>query len=253
MRENPQERPAGLEVDLQELLMLYLRKWWMIILCAVLAGAIAFGGTYFLMTPMYKANVSVYVNNNRENPEDGYVSYNDLSTSLRLVNTYINIVTSNRVLEKVSEALNYDYSAAELAGCLSAEQKNSTEIFLVYVTHSDPEEAARIANAVAQVAPDEIASIIEGSSARIIDYAKVPTQMASPNYTTMTLLGAIVGVLIAIVSITVRQLSDTRIKDEDDLVRLFNIPILGRIPDLGQMEESNETVSAHTTNGRMAK
>lgn len=254
MRETAEERSTGIEIDLQELLMLYLRKWWMIILCAVLVSSIAFGSTYLLMTPMYKANVSVYVNNNRENSEDGYVSYNDLSTSLRLVNTYINIVTSNRVLEKVSEALNYDYSAAELAGCLSAAQMNNTEIFRVYATHSDPEEAARIANAVAQVAPDEIAAIIEGSSARIIDLAKVPTEKASPNYTMMTLLGAAAGVLIAIVSLTIRQLSDTRIKDEDDLIALVNIPILGRIPDLAQIEESEETTNAYaTTNGRTAK
>ena len=254
MRENGEERSTGVEIDLQELLMLYLHKWWVIVLCAVLAGTIAFGGTLFLMTPMYKANVSVYVNNNRENPEDGYVSYYDLNTSLRLVNTYINIVTSNRVLERVSEALNYDYSAAELAGMLSAEQMNNTEIFRVYVTHEDPEEAARIANAVALVAPDEIANVIEGSSARIIDMAKVPTAKASPNYTTMTLLGVAAGVLIAIVALTIQQLSDTRIKDEDDLVSLFNMPVLGRIPDLAQIEESGETNEVYgIKNGRTAK
>lgn len=254
MREHGEERSAGIDIDLQELLMLYLRKWWMIILCAVLAGAIAFGGTYCLMTPMYKANVSVYVNNNRENPEDGYVSYNDLSVSLRLVNTYINIVTSNRVLEKVSEELDHEYTAAELAGYLSAEQLNNTEIFQVFATHPDPEEAARIANAVAKVAPEEIADVIEGSSARIIDMAKVPTQKASPNYTTMTLLGAAAGVLIAIVAMTIRQLSDTRIKDEDDLVTMFNLPILGRVPEFSQMDEMNKAGNAYAnTNGRTAK
>lgn len=254
MREHAKERSTGIEIDLQELLMLYLRKLWAIVLCAVLVASVAFGGAYFLMTPMYKANVSVYVNNNRENTGNGYVSYNDLNTSMRLVSTYINIVTSDRVLEKVVEALDNEYTVEEIARCLSAEQLNDTEIFRVFAIHPDPEEAARIANAVAQVAPDEIASIIEGSSARIIDMAKIPKQKASPNYTVMALLGAVVGVLIAVVSITVRHLSDTRIKDEDDLITLFELPILGRIPDFNQITTSNQTDNAYATaNGRTAK
>lgn len=253
MREHTEERSTGVEIDLQELLTLYLRKWWAIVLCAVLAGAIAFGATFCLVTPLYKANVSVYVNNNRENAEDGYVSYNDLSVSLRLVNTYINIVTSNRVLERVSEALDYDYSVAELAGCLSAAQMNNTEIFRVYATHPDPAEAARIANAVAQVAPDEISAIIEGSSARIIDMAEVPTAKDSPNYFVMTILGAVAGALIVIVALTIQQLSDTRIKDEDDLVELFNMPVLGRIPDLVQVDEQGENANAYGKNGKVGK
>ena len=251
MKENKQQHSAGMEIDLQELLLLYLRKWWVIILCAVLAGAIALGGTYFLMTPMYKANVSVYVNNNRESPEDGYVSYNDLSVSLRLVNTYINIITSDRVMDKVSAALNHEYTAEEIAGCLSAEQVDNTEIFRIYAVHSDPEEAARIVNAVAQIAPGEISNIIEGSSARVIDLAKVPTAKASPNYDTMTILGAVAGALIVIVFLTVQKLSDTRIKGEEDLAVLFDLPVLGRIPDLSQAEgAANNYAAAY---GRRAK
>ena len=236
MKEYAEQRSTGIEIDLQELLLLYLRKWWAIVLCAILAGAIAFGCTYFLMTPMYKANVSVYVNNNRESPEDGYVSYNDLSVSLRLVNTYINIITSDRVMDKVSAALNDEYTPEQIVACLSAEQVENTEIFRIYVTHPDPEQAARIANAVAQIAPDEISKIIEGSSARVIDLAKIPTAKASPNYGTMTLLGAAAGALIVIVFLTVQKLSDTRIKDEEDLLAMFNLPVLGRIPDLTQTE-----------------
>ena len=251
MKENAQQRSAGIEIDLQELLLLYLRKWWAIILSAVLAGAIALGCTYVFVTPMYKANVSVYVNNNRESPEDGYVSYNDLSVSLRLVNTYINIITSDRVMEKVSAALNYEYTTDEIVACLSAEQVENTEIFRIFATHSDPQEAARIANAVAQIAPDEISSIIEGSSARVIDLAKVPTAKASPNYGTMTLLGAIAGALIVIVFLTVQKLSDTRIKDEDDLTALFELPVLGRIPDLSQTDELANNYA--TASGRRAK
>ena len=254
MRENTQERSTGIDIDLQELLMFYLHKWWVIVLCTVVAATIVLGSTYLFVTPTYKANVSIYVNNNRDKAEDGYVSYNDLSVSLRLVNTYINIVTSNRVLEKVSEALHNEYSVGQLAGCVTASQLNNTEIFCVYVTHPNPEEAARIANAVAQVAPDEIAAVIEGSSARIIDMANVPTTKASPNYTTMTLLGAVGGVLIAIVFLTVCQLSDIRIKDEEDLSALFDMPILGRIPDFAQLEESDAAMNVYaTTNGRTAK
>lgn len=240
MQETINERTSGIDIDLQGLLRAYLHKWWMILICLVLGAAIGFGATYQFATPMYQARISIYVNNNKSIEDKDYLSSADLSASQRLVNTYVSIAKSERVLEKISENLNGEYTVGWLNRAISAEQLNDTEIFCIYVLHEDPVEAARIANTAADVAPGEIAELIEGTSARVIDHAKVPASRYSPSYSRMALLGGALGVLFAVVFLTICYLSDTRIKDENDLTDLYSLPVLGRIPnfDIASSESS---------------
>jgi capsular polysaccharide biosynthesis protein len=231
MQENVNERAGGIDIDLKELLLTYLRRWWVILICLVVGASIAFGVTYQCVTPLYQARISIYVNNNKSIEEKEYLSSADLSAAQRLVNTYVSIAKSNRVLQEISETLNGEYSLGWLKRSLSASQLDGTEIFCIYVLHEDPKEAARIANAAAEVAPVEIAKIIEGTSAQVVDTARVPTSRYSPNYSRMALLGGALGALVAVVFLTIHYLNDTRIKDENDLAALYPLPVLGRIPD----------------------
>lgn len=50
---------------------------------------------------------------------------------------------------------------------VQAEAVNSTEVFSIDVTSPDPQEAELIANAIADILPDRIADIVEGSSVKI--------------------------------------------------------------------------------------
>ena len=231
MQETNNEKMSGIDMDLQGLLRAYLHKWWIILICLVLGAAIAFGITYQFVTPMYQARISIYVNNNKSGEDKEYLSSADLSASQRLVNTYVSIAKSERVLEKISENLNGEYSVSWLNRAISASQLNDTEIFCIYVLHEDPAEAARIANTAADVAPGEIAQIIEGTSAEVVDTAKVPASRYSPSYKRMALLGGALGVFLSVVFLTLHYLSDTRIKDENDLTTLYPLPVLGRIPN----------------------
>ena len=126
------------------------------------------------------------------------------------------------------------YTPDTMRGLLSTRQVGETEMFNVYITHPDPEAAAHLANAVANVAPVEIESIVEGSSAKIIDYAKVPTSRCSPSYSRSAMLGAVVGAALAVLYVTLRSLLDVRIKEEEDLTALFDLPVLGQIPSFTQ-------------------
>lgn len=224
------EHRDGLEIDLQKLLLAYLRKWWLILICTAVAGLITLIYTVNFITPLYKSSVSVYVNNARADQQIEYISNTNLATAQKLVNTYINIIRSDRVLAKVADASELDVTADEIRKIMSAEQVDTTELFTVTITHADPEKAAQIANAVAEVAPGEIGEIVEGSSTKIIDYAKVPEKPSSPSKAKNTVLGALVGGVLAVLYVTLVFLMDVRIKDEEDLVALFGLPVLSQIP-----------------------
>lgn len=245
MNEITNEREMNTELNMQELLLTYLRRWKLIVLCMVVGIVVALGITAFCVTPMYQSRVTIYVNNTRELDDKNGLTSSDLSASIHLVKGYMIVSESDPVLEKAVAMLGEDYTTTELRNSISTEQLDETVIFTLTVTHEDPERAARIATVLSEVIPVEGPKVIDGTSARLINSAKVPQSPTSPSYSVNLLLGAVAGMLLAIVYVTILFLKDTRIKDENDLTDMFDLPILGRIPDLdGEFSGSGYSYSA---------
>ena len=217
-----------LELDIGALVKYLLKRVWIIVL-----GASVFAYTVNFVTPMYDASVTIYVNNN-SNKKSEAISSSDLAVALKLVNTYVNIISSDTVLEKVIDEAGINLSAKKVRSMLSAAPVDETEMFSVTIRSKNPQMSADLANAIAEVAPHEISAIIEGSSAKIIDYAKVPTNPSTPNVTRNTTLGAVLGAVLAAMVLTVVMLLDQRIKSDADLQRVCEAPILGYIPDMAE-------------------
>ena len=121
----------------------------------------------------------------------------------------------------------------ELQDQITTSSLNDTEVFRVFVQNPDPRAAARIANAIAEVAPDQIADIVEGSSVKIVDYAEIPTKIASPNYRRNAVIGMMMGMVLSAAVIVFRAMLDTSIRSEADFSQ-WEYPILSTIPDLDE-------------------
>lgn len=229
----------NVELDLQELFKVLLKRVWVILLCAVIVGASVLVYTVNLVVPMYDASVTIYVNNKTNN--DG-ITTNDLAVALRLVTTYINIIQSDTVLDKVIAEADLSLTSDQLRSMISAKVVDETEMFRISVTTPNPQMSANLANAIAAVAPAEIVAIIEGSSAKIIDYARVPTERSSPNYVTNTILGFFAGAVLAVVVILIQRMTETRVRNEEDLTKIGSIPVLGVIPDMTNADKVGKKV-----------
>lgn len=237
------------EIDLKQILLILFHKAWIILLCALIGGGAAFIYTANFITPMYRASVSIYVNNVTKNAaqmnEMDYISGGNLATSQQLVKTYVNIIKSNTVLEKVAAEANLKYTADQIRGMMTAASVEETEIFEIQISHPDPKMAAIIANSIANVAPDEIANLLDGSSTKIIDYAKVPQSRYTPSFRTNTFIGCLLGGLLVAMVLVLSEILDVRIKSEADLEQLFELPVLGSIPDFNDEHKNGKYTHYH--------
>ena len=225
-----------MELDVKVMLREILKRAWIIVLCAVIAASATLLCTVNFVTPTYKASVTLYVNNSTDNT--GVVSSQALSVALQLVKTYVNVIKSEAVLNQVIEKTGMNLTATEIREMLSAQSIEKTEMFEVSIISPNPQMSADIANAIANVAPGEISEIIQGSNAKVVDYARVPTERYGPNYFGNTILGGIFGVFLAVAAILVSLLLDNRVKNEDDLLRICQVPVLGTIPDFTESTEA---------------
>ncbi|MEF9960386.1 MAG: Wzz/FepE/Etk N-terminal domain-containing protein [Niameybacter sp.] len=219
------------EISLQEIFMILWSKVVIIVLCTVIGGIAAFGVSNYVIDPTFTSRVSMYVNNN-PNAETTVANINDINTSQKLVSTYIEILKSDNVLSKVCEATGLEYTSADVRKMMSASAVNGTEIFEVKVTAKDSEEAALIANTIAELAPEEIIRVVKAGSVELIDQAVPAEGPSSPNVLLNTLIGFMLGGVLSVLGVLVAAMLDNRVKDEEDLKKYYDMPILGAIPDL---------------------
>lgn len=222
------------EIDMRRLIAAVLQKSWLVILIAVLCAAAVFAFTFFCVTPQYESTTMFYVNNNSVSIGDASVSISsaDLTAAKSLVDSYIVILKTRTTLNDVCDYAGVSRSYSELKGMISASSVNSTEIFQVVVTSPDPAEAEKIAHAIAYILPKRIGSIIEGTSAQVVDSAVVATSPSSPSYVQNTLIGFMVGLLLSMAVIVLREVFDVTIRSEDDVTQCCKHPILTSVPDM---------------------
>jgi capsular exopolysaccharide synthesis family protein len=233
MEENKKNRD-GLEIDLGRLLRALLSRAWMIAIVSVLCAVLTVIGTILFVTPKYESAAMFYVNNNNLSFGDTSVSIDsgDLSTSRNLVDSYIVILNTRATLMDVIDYAGVSYSYKELQGMISAKAVNETEIFRVVVNSPDPQEAEKIANAIAYILPKRISTIIDGTSAKVVDAAVVPSSPSSPSYVKNTVIGFLIGFLAVVAVIVLRTILDVVIRTADDVTQSCAHPILAEVPDM---------------------
>lgn len=223
-----------IEIDLQRLIGALLNKAWLIGLVAIVCAVVTFLGTFFFITPEYQSAAMFYVNNNSVSLGEASLSItsSDISASKSLVNSYIVILNTRESLTDVIDYAGVDRTYAQLKKMITAEAVDATEIFQVVVTSTDPQEAEKIADAIAYILPKRISSIIEGTSAKVVDSAVLPSKPSSPSYTKNTIMGFLVGLVLMVAIIVVRELMDITIRSEEDIAQSCKHPILSAVPDM---------------------
>ncbi|MBO4219829.1 MAG: hypothetical protein J5933_02770 [Clostridia bacterium] len=221
-------------IDTLHILRSLWSRIWIIILAGVVAAIAGFCISAFAVSPTYSSFVKLYVNNSSLSlgTQKISISSSDLTASQSLVKTYGEILNSRSTLERIIEKAGIDYSWKELSKMIVCGNSNNTEIMKVTVTCGDPYEASKIANTVAEVLPLRISEIIDGASMEIVDSAVPDLAKVSPSIKKYTAVGFLAGIFAAALVLAALAVIDDTIYDEEYILRTYDYPILGKVPDL---------------------
>ena len=234
MIEKRTKEEKELVIDLGRVFNALLGHAWFIMLVSVVAAVLAFGYTKFMVTPLYQSSAMFYVNNSSLSVGEASLSISsgDLTTSRKLVDSYIVILNTRETINEVIAHSGSTRTYSEVRNMISAGSVNETEIFSVTITSPDPAEAELLANSIAEVLPDRIGTIIDGSSAKIVDTAVIPTGPSSPSLSRNILLGFVLGILLSAGLVAVREIFDTVIRSNEDITEICTHPVLASVPDM---------------------
>ena len=217
-----------MEIDLKEYLDIIWNKKWLIIGITLLAALISGLISFFVLQPVYEASTTIMIG--RSNTSEKSLQYDDLMLNQKLVNTYSEIIKSNTVLEDVISNLKLGQSVTRLKENVKVNPIADTEIIEIKVDNSDPVLATNIANDLSEVSMENVKKIMKIDNVQVIDRAEVPNNPIKPNKIMNIAIAAVLGFMIGIGIVFLREYLDNTIKSPNDVEKYLDLSVIGVIP-----------------------
>lgn len=208
-------------VDLRRYARPLRRGLAILVLCPLLAAAVA-AFLSFREAPVYEATGSLLVR-----PAEPLAVETGAApeTADEITATYAQLVTEGPVLQKVITGLQLNTTPGDLASHISVTPRTNTTILDITVSDTNRELTAKVANRlmsefIATMKQIQTAENAPGTSQDnfvIIQPAEVPTKPSSPNIPRNILLAAVVGLLVALCAVYIRDYLDQSVKSDEEL------------------------------------
>ena len=216
-------------IDLLEVLEVVRQHILIIVLVTVIAAAAGFGFSRFVMVPQYEASALMIVNTRQDTTAN--VTSDQINSATKLVSTYSIIIKSDTVLQQVISNLGLTLTYDQLKERVTVSAVDDTQVMQITVRSDNPEWARQVCEQITAISPDVILESVEAGSVKLISQAAVTPEPVSPNVMKNTAVAAVLGLVVSIGIVVLRELLDNKIKSEDDVRKYLDLPVVGVIPD----------------------
>lgn len=156
MSQAPLVPPTFAQLDLKLYARLALRWSWLVILCALLGGVVAFLIS-INTTPIYQASSKVIINEART---PNAANYNDILASERVARTYADLMKRSSVMDEAFVRLGLDPALADdQISAVTVSPIRDTQLVALTIEGPNPQLIAAVANTLPAVFVDELRKI----------------------------------------------------------------------------------------------
>ena len=210
------------------------RGWWIVLGCAVVFAVCgwAFSAT---QEPVYRATAAVYVTSGSE--PSAQTAYQGSLASQQRVASYAELATSDAVIDGAIKDGGLTEGRDGIRESLSTSAKPDTVMLNISADAPNGAQAARIANAVANslsasVGNLETTTVGSQPLAKItpVTRAESNTKPVSPKPFRDTLLAALVGIVVGLVGVFVKNRFDRTVQRPSDLENIGSSLLFGSLP-----------------------
>ena len=255
------------EIDLRFFVTVLRKCWYWILLAALILGLGAGVYSSFFIPKSYSSTVNMYVD---PNPQASGGMFNT-STADALAEIYPPVLRYSdafaRSVATEMALLSDDAGGQRFPVWTYKEGENGEiiptnwgrvrsmmstgikddKIFYITMRSQDPEEAYRLAEIAASVAPEVLDATVKVGQVTVLTDPVLDTAPDSPNVVRNAILAAMVGAVLVYVAFFLRDLFDNKVYTEKALAA-FDLPILGTVPVFAE-NESLQSKSAKNDKG----
>jgi len=212
------------------------RRWWMIVICPIIA-ALAAGIVSLALPPVYEAQVVVLVRPAQPlGSTDPTVA---ALTSDQISRTYASLMTQRPLLQSVSSELGLSIRPDDLAKEVTVTPETNTTILNVAVKDTNPALARDLANRLTadliaevkgfQQQETQVPNARTGDNLIVVSPAILPDKPVSPNKTLNVAIAFAAGLLVALGIAFLLDYLDQSIKSDEELTERLGLISIGHI------------------------
>lgn len=212
-------------IDLKLTMLLYRKKMWISILCA-LAGAVLAGGFYFLAHVVYapareyEAVSKLYLTFAPEDDGDAHQYYNGY--------TWNDLMGTEPILDKILEELSDAYSSREdVRDKITADILSDIRLLTITVTTNDQVQTEDIIRASESALVRFGEEMAEFDEIKVIEHGQ-PSLVVVENETIRAVVaGGVVGFILSLLGLAFALIVDDSIYVPSDFEKRYKYPVLG--------------------------
>ncbi|MDV3546760.1 YveK family protein [Leuconostoc falkenbergense] len=274
-------------LELRQLWDIIRKHFFAILFMALIGAGLGFGIAKFLIAPTYSASTSMLVNHSNDNNNGSVnlsdqqanvqiietyknlvISSNVLGDAAKqlkhpepivvqeakpaeyetLADGARRLVTpAQKEITKPSSQKPYNLSVDQLKSMVSISNQQNSQVFSINVKAKNAEEAAAVANTVADAFKNKIGGFMKINNVSIIDSAKTNHTPVAPNKNLFALAGLVLFGGLTFLVVLIKELSDTTLKSPDEVAQLFALTNLGAIGHIKKIGKGDMSVNTGTT------
>jgi len=217
------------EINLLEILGAIWQRKAVLILLAIIIGALAFVKVNYFTEDMYTSRGTLYVSNISSDANTNKLSQSDIMSSRELSETYKEILNTRSFLNEVATVVGDKYSWAEIKSMLTISSINETELLSISVVSKDPKDSYSIAQAILEKAPGKLISVFSSGQVTVVDEAVYQKEPIDKGVFKYTALGALAGVVLGVIIVFLFHFFDNKVHKSDDIAKRYKVSILGEL------------------------
>lgn len=214
-----------------------LRAHWRGVLALTVLGLVAAIAYNYTQPKIYAANAAAFVSTGTsDNAAVGSVG--DTLAKSRAA-SYVELAKGRKVAQIVIDKLALGTTPDALIGQITVRQPPDTVTLQITARATSPTRAQQLADAWVQALSQAVEDIenptqkqgVETIKVLPVEAAALPTTPVSPRTQLNMLVGLIAGFILGMGYALVRNLLDRRLRDADQVERMFQTSVVGGVPD----------------------
>lgn len=200
-----------------------------ILIMAVLLGGTSAAAAIFLIPARFEAGCLLFVE-----PSGTSVDGDRLAENSAV------LFTVDEAFRELKRQTGYTGDASRLKPRVAVRVVGGSDVISLRVTAGSADDARYIAETYASICTERFGRLISGANIKIADAVTAGENPVFPNIYLFGAAGFALGLLLSFLICFIAEALDTKVKAEDDLFHIYDIPVFAEIMSFGKSKEERD-------------
>lgn len=214
-------------IGVKDILMAIQKKWILITIITICVTGLFGIYSYKVSKPVYQGSSKVIIG--KINTDDLSISSTDITLFTSLKDTYQEYIKSTSFMKEALDFKDLDMDPRKVLSGLSITSSETSTTMTISYSGNNVKDVCNVLDAVTEYVCYSCTDIISNAKISVLEEPYVSTIPVSPNHKKDLVIGFLGGLIISVGLTIILELTNGKIRTEEDLTSVTSYPVLGNL------------------------